>query len=204
MISFIKGTVAYVDAEQIIVDNHGVGYQILTSSTTMQQVKIGQEVMIHTHFHVTDKSMALIGFVTKEEVTLFQTLLSLTGVGPKNALAILSTLSIRDLYYAVFSEDVKAIAKTPGIGPKGAKRLIIDLKDKLKMEDLADEVDSVEAVNEAPLLNSDSVSDTIEALAALGYSNGEAYRAVRAVKGAVDMDSETLLKEALKAMLTLK
>lgn len=204
MIAFVKGTVAYVDAEQIVVENHGVGYQILTSATMMQKTKVGDEVTIHTHFHVTEKSMALIGFLTKEEVRLFQILLGLTGVGPKNALAVLSTLSIQDLYYAVFSEDVKAIAKTPGIGPKGAKRMIIDLKDKLKLEDITGGVSTEETVHVEPLANSDSIADTIEALAALGYSNGEAYRAVHAVKGAAEMDSEALLKEALKAMLTLK
>ena len=108
-------------------------------------------------------------------------------------------MSVEDLYYAVFSEDAKSIAKTPGIGPKGAKRMIIELKDKLNLEDL----ESVSGV--APQSSStegDSIADTVQALVALGYSNGEAYRAVHSVPEAEKLDAEQLLKEALKKVLT--
>ncbi|MDO4976528.1 MAG: Holliday junction branch migration protein RuvA [Eubacteriales bacterium] len=204
MISYIKGIAAYVDSEGVIVENHGIGYQIKTPSSIVEQVKSGQEVMLHTHLYVREDVLALFGFMTKQELNTFQTLLSITGIGPKVALSILSTMTVADLYYAVFSEDAKSIAKTPGIGPKGAKRMIIELKDKLKMEDITPGMEIEETAVSTSIDSSDHVADTIEAMVALGYSNGEAYRAVHGVKGAADMDSEQLLKEALKVVLTLR
>ena len=204
MISYIKGIVAYLDAEGVILENHGMGYQVKTPSSIMNQVKVGQEIQLHTHLYIREDLLALYGFLSREELRTFQILLGVNGIGPKAALAVLSTMTVADLYYAVFSEDAKRIAKTPGIGPKGAKRMIIELKDKLKLEDVSenDEIESV--MDSAPDLTSDSVADTIEAMIALGYSNGEAYRAVHGVKGASSMDSEALLKEALRIVLTLR
>lgn len=207
MISYIKGTAVYVDADGVIVENHGIGYQVKTPSNIIEKVRVGQDLMIHTYLYVREDVLQLYGFLTKEELRTFQTLLGLTGIGPKVALSVLSTMTVADLYYAVFSEDAKSIAKTPGIGPKGAKRMIVDLKDKLKMEDLnsiggVDLGEEVTAVSAD--VNSDSVTDAMDALIALGYGNGEAYRAVHGVKGAASMDSEALLKEALKVILTLQ
>lgn len=204
MISYIKGIAAYVDAEGVIVENHGIGYQVKTPSTIVEKVKSGQEVMLHTYLYVREDVLALFGFLTKQELNTFQTMLSISGIGPKAALSVLSTMTVADLYYAVFSEDAKSIAKTPGIGPKGAKRMIIELKDKLKMEEITPGMEVEESTVTASIDQSDHVADTIEALVALGYSNGEAYRAVHGVKGAGDMDSEQLLKEALKVILTLR
>lgn len=111
-------------------------------------------------------------------------------------------MTVEDLYYAVFSEDAKSIAKTPGIGPKGAKRMIIELKDKLNLEDLESVSMKEETGASLQAGDGDSISDTVQALTALGYSNGEAYRAVRGVSDADTMDAEQLLKEALKIILT--
>ena len=124
------------------------------------------------------------------------------GIGPKAALSVLSTMSVEDLYYAVFSEDAKSIAKTPGIGPKGAKRMIIELKDKLNLEDLESVSGAEEAAPQSSSTEGDSIADTVQALVALGYSNGEAYRAVHSVPEAEKLDAEQLLKEALKKVLT--
>ena len=202
MISYIKGTVEYVDSECVVVDNHGMGYQIKTPARTREVLKTGQEGMLYTYLYIREDILALYGFLTKEDLRVFQILLGVNGIGPKAALSVLSTMSVEDLYYAVLSEDSKSIAKTPGIGPKGARRLIVELKDKLHLEDLGigEEDSGVSAVETD---GGDYISDTIEALVALGYSSGEAYRAVYKVSGAEAMDSERLLKEALKVMLTL-
>ncbi len=206
MISYIKGSAAYVDAEGVIIENHGMGYQVKTPSSIVEKVHVGEDLILHTYLYVREDVLALYGFTTKEELRTFQTLLGVNGIGPKAALSVLSTMSVADLYYAVFSEDAKMIAKTPGIGPKGAKRMIIELKDKLNMEDITGEISSDEDdfTPTSDFHNSDSVADTIEALVALGYSNGDAYRAVHGVKGAADMDPESLLKESLKVILTLR
>ena len=153
--------------------------------------------MLHTYLYVREDQLALFGFSSIQELETFQILLGISGIGPKAALSVLSTMSVEDLYYAVFSEDAKSIAKTPGIGPKGAKRMIIELKDKLNLEDL----ESVSGA-ESSSTEGDSIADTVQALVALGYSNGEAYRAVHSVPEAEKLDAEQLLKEALKKVLT--
>ena len=203
MIAFIKGTAAYVDTEGVIIDNQGIGYQVKTPSSIVEKVSVGDQVMLFTHLYVREDMLALYGFLTKEELHTFQVLLGVNGIGPKAALSVLSTMTVSQLYYAVFSEDSKSISKTPGIGPKGAKRMIMELKDKLSMDEITG--DGTEDHTSQPAAgNSDSISDAIEAMVALGYSNGEAYRAVHGVKGASDLDADHLLKEALKIVLTVR
>lgn len=204
MIAYIKGTAVYADQECIIVDNRGVGYEIRTSSATCSQVRMGEEVTLYTYLYVREDMIALYGFLSREELLIFRLLLGVSGIGPRVAVSVLSTLKVEDLYYAVISEDTKSIARTPGIGPKGAKRLIIELKDKLDLSDLGLGEEEEESISTQESAGEDSqIMDAMEALIALGYSNGEAYRAVHKVPGAKDMDTETLLKEALKKMMTL-
>lgn len=204
MIAYIKGTAVYADQECIIVDNRGVGYEIRTSSATCSQVRMGEEVTLYTYLYVREDMIALYGFLSREELRIFRLLLGVSGIGPRVAVSVLSTLKVEDLYYAVISEDTKSIARTPGIGPKGAKRLIIELKDKLDLSDLGLGEEEEESISTRESAGEDSqIMDAMEALIALGYSNGEAYRAVHKVPGAKDMDTETLLKEALKKMMTL-
>ncbi len=201
MIAYVSGTVAYAEAESVVVDYHGMGYRIRTSNNACSSVRPGDEVTFYTYLYVREDVMNLYGFLTREELDTFQILLGVNGVGPKAALSVLSTLSVADLYYAVLGEDSKAIAKTPGIGPKGARRIIVDLKDKLKLEDLEEfPSDSSESEH---TVSSDSTAfqDALEALTALGYSNGDAYRALTAVSGSEDMDVETLLKAALAHLI---
>lgn len=204
MIAYIKGTAVYADQECIIVDNRGMGYEIRTSSATCSQVRMGEEVTLYTYLYVREDMIALYGFLSREELRIFRLLLGVSGIGPRVAVSVLSTLKVEDLYYAVISEDTKSIARTPGIGPKGAKRLIIELKDKLDLSDLGLGEEEEESISTGESAGEDSqIMDAMEALIALGYSNGEAYRAVHKVPGAKDMDTETLLKEALKKMMTL-
>lgn len=202
MISYIKGMVAYADHEAVLLENHGIGYRIHTTLSACDQVSVGKEAVLHTYLYVREDMLALYGFLSREELRVFRLLLGVNGIGPKAAMAVLSTLSVEDLYYAVISEDVKAISKTPGIGPKGARRLIMELKDKLELPDLSvdGELDNVPAADASA---GDEMSDAIDALIALGYSNGEAYRAVHKVNGAEQMDAEQLLKEALKIMMQM-
>lgn len=203
LISYVKGTAVYADRECVIVDNHGIGYQVRTHGRTCEDIRSGQEIMLYTFLYVREDMLALYGFSSREELNTFQILLGVNGIGPKAALSVLSTLSVEDLYYAVLSEDAKAIAKTPGIGPKGAKRMIIELKDKLNLEDLGIGEGKEEKDSFIETGDQDQIADVMEALVALGYSNGEAYRAVHKVKNAQTMDTEQLMKEALKAMLTI-
>ena len=202
MISYIKGTVAFKGNDYIVIENHGIGYQIKVPSRVLDSMESGASAMLHTYLYVREDVLALFGFASTQELETFQILLGISGIGPKAALSVLSTMTVEDLYYAVFSEDAKSIAKTPGIGPKGAKRMIIELKDKLNLEDLETVSQADTGQDNLSQADGDSISDTVQALVALGYSNGEAYRAVHSVTDAETLDAEQLLKEALKKVLT--
>lgn len=149
--------------------------------------------------YIREDEISLFGFENADELNVFKILLGVSGVGPKVAMSLLSTLTVNELRLAVISEDVKAISKANGIGAKGASRIILELKDKLSMEDMLDAAynDSVAVQNVA----GDVRTNVISALTALGYSGVEAGRAVSRVDGSADMDEEQLLKAALRFMI---
>ena len=200
MISYIKGILEDMSPGMVVVDNHGIGYQMMVPMKGESFPKIGQEIKIYTHMHVREDDVSLFGFLSKEEKEAFELLIGVNGIGPKVGLSVLSTLSVYELKMAVISEDVKTISKTPGLGPKGAKKLILELKDKLSFEEL--EEDGVGAeIFDTSADSSDSVMITIEGLVSLGYSKGEAAIAVNKVEDAKDLTPEELLKKALKNIM---
>ena len=200
MISYIKGILEDMSPGMVVVDNHGIGYQMMVPMRGESFPKIGQEIKIYTHMHVREDDVSLFGFLSKEEIEAFELLIGVNGIGPKVGLSVLSTLSVYELKMAVISEDVKTISKTPGLGPKGAKKLILELKDKLSFEEL--EEDGVGAeIFDTSVASSDSVMITIEGLVSLGYSKSEAAIAVNKVEDAKDLTPEELLKKALKNIM---
>ena len=200
MISYIKGILEDMSPGMVVVDNHGIGYQMMVPMRGESFPKIGQEIKIYTHMHVREDDVSLFGFLSKEEKEAFELLIGVNGIGPKVGLSVLSTLSVYELKMAVISEDVKTISKTPGLGPKGAKKLILELKDKLSFEEL--EEDGVGAeIFDTSADSSDSVMITIEGLVSLGYSKSEAAIAVNKVEDAKDLNPEELLKKALKNIM---
>lgn len=200
MISYIKGILEDMPPGMVVVDNHGIGYQMMVPMRGESFPKIGQEIKIYTHMHVREDDVSLFGFLSKEEKEAFELLIGVNGIGPKVGLSVLSTLSVYELKMAVISEDVKTISKTPGLGPKGAKKLILELKDKLSFEEL--EEDGVGAeIFDTSADSSDSVMITIEGLVSLGYSKSEAAIAVNKVEDAKDLTPEELLKKALKNIM---
>lgn len=200
MISYIKGILEDMSPGMVVMDNHGIGYQMMVPMRGESFPKIGQEIKIYTHMHVREDDVSLFGFLSKEEKEAFELLIGVNGIGPKVGLSVLSTLSVYELKMAVISEDVKTISKTPGLGPKGAKKLILELKDKLSFEEL--EEDGVGAeIFDTSADSSDSVMITIEGLVSLGYSKSEAAIAVNKVEDAKDLTPEELLKKALKNIM---
>lgn len=200
MISYIKGILEDMSPGMVVVDNHGIGYQMMVPMRGESFPKIGQEIKIYTHMHVREDDVSLFGFLSKEEKEAFELLIGVNGIGPKVGMSVLSTLSVYELKMAVISEDVKTISKTPGLGPKGAKKLILELKDKLSFEEL--EEDGVGAeIFDTSADSSDSVMITIEGLVSLGYSKSEAAIAVNKVEDAKDLTPEELLKKALKNIM---
>lgn len=205
MISFLKGLIEEKSEKSIFLDVQGVGYEVYmpTGSTSMLP-GVGEEVKIHTYLQISENGIGLYGFLTKDELNVFKLLITVNGIGPKGAVGILSALSANDLRLAVLSDDDKAIAKAPGIGPKTAKKLILELKDKFHLED------AIKNLSE-PVINpqrggselADASAEAVQALISLGYSNSDALKAVRMAEAKPDADTEEILKAALKQLAFL-
>ena len=204
MISYIKGELAGVTEEKAIIEAGGIGYGIYMPGKDLAQLPgIGEQLKVHTYLNVREDAMQLFGFLTGDELEVFRLLITVNGIGPKGGLGILSALSADELRFAVMAGDVKAITAAPGIGKKTAERLILDLKDKLKMEDML-ERQPEEADLRSGTVGNDVQTEAVEALVSLGYGSAESLRAVReAVKEnqETELGAEALLKIALKKML---
>ena len=175
MYAYIKGILAEITEDAIIVENQGIGYEIAVPGQVFDYLpSVGEEVKIYTYHYVREDAILLYGFLTKEDVRIFKMLIGVSGIGPKGALAILSVLSTDDLRFAILGDDAKAIAKAPGVGAKTAQRVIIELKDKLSLEDafeqkLANQAQKAELNPAVGVKN-----EAILALTSLGYSQSEA------------------------------
>lgn len=204
MYSYIRGILTDQDEEIIVVEAAGVGYNIYTTGQTFQALPpIGSEVKIYTYLQVREDAMTLFGFLTKDDLKVFKLLLGVNGIGPKGAIGILSVMTTDDLRFAVLADDAKAIAKAPGVGNKTAQRLILELKDKLSLEEAFEQKLAHTAQSEEAHTTSGMQNEAVQALVALGYSSSEALKAVSAVELTEQMDTEALLKAALKKMAFL-
>lgn len=202
MIQFIRGELVSVEEDRVIVDVNGVGYGIFMSVQSMSLLpQVGSQVKIHTYLNVKEDAMQLFGFLTREDLKIFKLLIGVNGIGPKGGQAILSVLSPDDLRFAVFSGDVKAISAAPGIGKKTAEKLILELKDKLSIEDTLQRAADTDVLQYQSDYHSSIQSEAVQALVALGYGSTEALKAVKQVPIEEDSNVESVLKKALKFML---
>ncbi len=200
MYSYISGTLEEVKEDYIVVDNNGIGYQIFVPLRIHDELpSVGMQIKIYTYLLVREDAFLLYGFSSRDEIAMFQLLLAVSGIGPKGALALLSTYSANEIRFAVVSDDDKTIARAPGIGKKTAQRLIIELKDKVDLEEALDIGESSETVSDYPT-NSVVRRETMEALTALGYSSAEAAKVLSGIEITEEDDVETVLKTALKNM----
>lgn len=203
MISYIRGELIAIENEKVIVDVTGVGYGVFMPAQAMQQLPTtGSEVKLHTYLNVKEDAMQLFGFLSRDDLNVFKLVIGVSGIGPKGGLNILSQLSPDELRFAVVASDVKAISATPGIGKKTAEKLIIELKDKLHIEDVVNretgEIIEVKSSNSG----NEKQAEVAQALVSLGYDNSESLRAVRKVEDPEDkLSVEELLKQALKQMM---
>lgn len=203
MISFIRGLIADTTETSVILDNHGIGYEIFMTGNSIEQAsRVNGEIRIHTYFHVREDVMQLYGFLSKDDLEMFRLLLNVNGIGPKAALGVLAGLTADELRFAVLSDDIKTLSKAPGIGKKTAQKLILELKDKLKLEDAFEKklAHEQEVSAGAGTGLHDGRQEAVEALVALGYSSTDAMRAVRKVTDVAPDDVEGLLKAALKQL----
>ena len=201
MIAYIRGKVAHLTETKVIVDVHDIGYQIyITARDATAMPPACGEVLLHTFFNVKEDAMQLFGFLSKDDMEIFKLLLGVNGVGPKAALGILSVMSADDIRFAVLADDAKTISKAPGIGTKTARKLILELKDKVSLEDAFEKRLENQAGAPVPTVENDAVSEAVQALTALGYSSADALKAVRKADIAEGMTTEEILKSALKNM----
>lgn len=204
MIAYIKGELAMVSEEGIVVEAGGLGYDVKMPISSLSNLpRLGSMVTVYTYLHVREDYVGLFGFLTQEDLKIFKLLITVNGIGPKGALGILSSITPDDLRFAVLSDDVKTIAKAPGIGTKTAGKLILELKDKLKLSEAFEER-LLNNLGEGNSLTNDKNKlhevrkEAIEALVALGYSPAEAAKTVGSVEITENLTVEDVLKLSLK------
>ncbi|MFI3237485.1 MAG: Holliday junction branch migration protein RuvA [Lachnospiraceae bacterium] len=200
MYAYFKGSLEYIAEDSVIIEVAGIGYHIFLSHASLAYLpSIGDEVKIYTYTCVREDAFLLYGFMTTSDLNIFKQCITVSGVGPKVAMGILSVMDADALRFAIIAGDSKAISKAPGIGAKTAQRLILELKDRVSVEDTI-------KCDEKRLLLAGGVDtdtttlhqDAVDALVALGYGSSESLRAVKSVEQGVGMDVEQLLKAALR------
>jgi Holliday junction DNA helicase RuvA len=190
MIGRIHGTLITISAPKLLIDCHGVGYEVDVPMSTLYQLPaIGQVITLLTHFHVREDQQQLFGFATEAERNAFRSLIKISGVGARTALAVLSGMSVGELIQAIATQDPGALVRIPGIGKKTAERLLLELKGKLA-PDLG--------MAQHPSGKPDSTAEVIQALVSLGYSDKEAHLAVRQIPA--DTSVSDGIKIALKSL----
>lgn len=201
MIAFIRGELAEKTENSVVIDCGGIGYEVIVPEKVLEHLPgCGTQIKLYTYMQVREDGISLFGFLEREERSVFRLLIGVSGIGPKGAVGILSALSVDDLRFAVLAEDEKTISKAPGIGTKTAKKMILELKDKFRLEDALEQ--KLLRAEKEEQGERDSyrqiVLETIQALEALGFSGAQAKRMVNSVEGAETMTVDELLKAALK------
>lgn len=206
MYAYLKGTLEEITEDNIVVEVGNIGYNVKVSTTTTELLPgIGSEVKIYTYTLVREDTFALYGFLTRDDLEIFKKLITVNGIGPKGGLAILSVMNADALRFAIIAGDAKSIAKAPGVGNKTAERVILDLRDKISLEDTLQGLGGVSADAGGVLTGGTGTDhvmkkEAIEALVALGYSASDATSAVKKVDVTEDATVEGILKAALKHM----
>lgn len=198
MIAFVKGTVEDIAEDNVVIDVNGMGINVKISADTASRLpRGGEQVKLYTYTCVREDAFWLYGFLTRSDLEIFKKLITVNGIGPKGGLAILSVMDADSLRYAIMSGDAKALAKAPGIGAKTAQRVILDLKDKITIDDVLIGREIAATAGGAGA-DTPQKKEAVEALVALGYGQAESMKAVNSIEGIEEMDSGAVLKAALK------
>ncbi len=203
MIAYLKGKITDIAEENVVLEVNDIGYNVKITGRTLGMLPAaGGEVKIYTYTYVREDAIHLYGFLTRDDLKMFKLLITVNGIGPKGALAVLSVMDADELRFAIISGDAKAIAKAPGIGGKTAERAILDLKDKVSIEDsfVNKESESYQAGSGNGKAAGTVTQEAAEALTALGYPASDALRAVKQVENAEELSVEEVLKLALKKL----
>lgn len=200
MYEYIIGKYMGLNNDYVIIENNNMGYKIFTSGATMSDMpKLGEEVKLFLEQIVREDFIGLYGFESKEELQMFKMLLTINGVGAKAALSLLSISRVNNLKYAIMTGDEKHLTRGVGIGKKTAARIILELKDKLKSDELLENAEASEHTPDGENINVMAVSEALSALIALGYSEKEADNAMKNIDK--NDTVENMVKNALKELM---
>ena len=198
MFAYIKGNLEVKTNGYVVIDVNGIGYKIFMSETAINKLgQIGEIVKIHTYVRVREDDISIFGFNTNEELRMFELLLSVSGIGAKSALVILSNVSVSSFALAIINNDVNLLKKLPGIGPKTAQRVILELKDKLKKENeiVANEDREVSDTIKAAIIDDEKIAEATAALKVLGYTGKEIEIALEKVDA--NLSVEDIIRKGL-------
>lgn len=202
MLAYIKGTIESKADEYVVIDVGGLGYKIFMSGIAIQNLgEIGETVKVHTYYRVREDDISIFGFITQEELKMFELLLTVSGVGAKVALAILANISVTDFALAVINGDVTKIVQVPGIGKKSAERIILELKDKLKKIQQQDKLTGTtkDTKIEKAIEQNNNIEEAISALLVLGYNKKEIEKAFEKIEKA-NATTEDLIRKGLSIL----
>lgn len=199
MIYSLRGKLIHVGENTAVIECGGVGYLCSTTRTTLNALPAqGSEVMLYTYMNVREGAIDLFGFATIAEQNCFRRLTSVSGVGPKVALGILSELKPDQLMLSLVSQDVKSLTRAPGVGKKLAERILLELRDKVKNEELSQQLQQVSQVSDQLASGSGNIAEAVSALVVLGYSQSEAARAIAGQTAETSV--QDLIKTGLKKL----
>ena len=194
MISYIFGDVRAINEEDFIIENNNIGYQIKTSLSTLALIELNNQYKIYTSLQVREDDMSLYGFYSKEELEMFLLLISVSTIGPKNGITILSSLGVEEIKIAIANNDIESLTKAKGVGKKTASRIILELMDKVKLMPMADKPNK-----DLTIVKNDDMEVAKEALVNLGYSQNDISQVLSQLKD-MDLTLEQLIKESLKRL----
>lgn len=204
MLAYIKGTLEIKMSDYVVIDVGGLGYKINMSGASIDKIgNIGDTVKVHTYYRVREDDISIFGFNKIEELRMFELLISVSGVGAKTALTMLAVCEPSDFALAVISEDIKVLTSIPGIGPKSAKRIVLELKDKIKKQEQIDELTKavgkieISSKMQTAIEEDNKISEAVAALQVLGYSKKESEMAFNKISDKKELTTEDLIKKGL-------
>ncbi len=199
MFAYIKGSLEEKGNNYVVIDVGGIGYKVFMSDISIQKIgDLRNIVKVHTYYHVREDNISLYGFLTKEELKMFELLLSVSGIGAKSAISMLSNITPSSFAFAVISNDVASLKKLPGIGAKTAQRIILELQDKLKSEEKLS-IEGAKEQIEFEIQTNKNISEAIQALQILGYNRREIDKAMEKIAN-TDVSVEELIRKGLSLL----
>ncbi len=200
MIAYIKGTLEEKSSKYVVIDVMGIGYKVFMSDRAINELgEIGDKVKVHTHYHVREDDISLFGFLTNEELRMFELLIQVSGIGAKSAITILANIDASTFALAVLANDVDSLKKIPGVGPKSAQRIILELQDKLKKDNAEMMIQAGKEEIEKEVKHSQNVEEAVQALQILGYNKREIEKAFDKLAN-TDVSVEELIKKGLSIL----